>query len=89
MDRLEITLIATILMAGLFVAIAMTGDRRADTPALTESASQARSPDLSAELQRCKALTPEDGENPRCRAVWEANRRRFFGGRPASEGAAP
>lgn len=89
MDRLEITLIATILVAGLFVAIAMTGDRRADTPALTGGASQARSPDLSAELQRCKALAPEDGEDPRCRSAWEQNRRRFFGGRPASDGVTP
>lgn len=89
MDRLEIALITAILMAGLFVGIAMTGNRGADTPALSESASQAKSPDLSAELQRCKALAPEDGEDPRCRAVWEANRRRFFGGRPASDGVAP
>ncbi|MFG1352671.1 putative entry exclusion protein TrbK-alt [Xanthobacter autotrophicus] len=91
MDRLEVTLITAILIAGLFVAVAMTGDRRADTLALTGGAPQARSPDLSAALQRCKALTPEDGENPRCRAAWEQNRRRFFG-KPTlspSEGAAP
>lgn len=91
MDRLEITLITAILMAGLFVGIAMTGNRRADAPALTGSASQAKSPDLSAALQRCKALAPEDGEDPRCRAAWEQNRRRFLGRSVPStlEGAAP
>ena len=38
--------------------------------------------DLSAELRRCNALGPGDAEDARCVAVWEENRRRFFG-RPA------
>ena len=38
--------------------------------------------DLSAELRRCSALGPQDAEDPHCAAVWEENRRRFFG-RPA------
>ncbi|MFG1374277.1 putative entry exclusion protein TrbK-alt [Xanthobacter oligotrophicus] len=90
MDRLEIALITAILIAGLFVAVAMTGDRRADALAIPD-ATLSPSDELSAELQRCKALAPEDGEDPHCRAAWEANRRRFFG-KPTlspSEGAAP
>ncbi len=35
--------------------------------------------DLSAELRRCRALSPKDGEDPHCMAVWEESRRRFFG----------
>lgn len=35
--------------------------------------------DLSAELRRCRALGPQDAEDPHCAAVWEENRRRFFG----------
>lgn len=38
--------------------------------------------DLTAELRRCSALGPQDAEDARCVAVWEENRRRFFG-RPA------
>jgi len=36
---------------------------------------------LSEELLRCRALGPQDTEDPRCEAVWETNRRRFFGSR--------
>lgn len=36
--------------------------------------------DLSAELRRCRALGPQDAEDQHCQAVWEENRRRFFGG---------
>lgn len=35
--------------------------------------------DLSAELRRCSALGPQDAADTRCVAVWEENRRRFFG----------
>ena len=38
--------------------------------------------DLTAELRRCGALGPKDAVGARCEAVWEENRRRFFG-RPA------
>ena len=50
-----------------------------ETPATTPSPA---SDDLSAELRRCSALGPQDAEDARCVAVWEENRRRFFG-RPA------
>ena len=50
-----------------------------DTP---PTAAGPASDDLSAELRRCGALGPQDAEDARCVAVWEENRRRFFG-RPA------
>jgi len=37
------------------------------------------SDDLLAELRRCRALGPQDAVDARCAAVWEENRRRFFG----------
>ena len=54
-------------------------------PPVVEPPSTVLSPasdDLSAELRRCSALGPQDAEDARCVAVWEENRRRFFG-RPA------
>jgi conjugative transfer region protein TrbK len=54
-------------------------------PPVVDSPSTVLSPasdDLSAELRRCSALGPQDAEDARCVAVWEENRRRFFG-RPA------
>jgi len=49
------------------------------------------SDDLSSELRRCGALGPQDAEDPHCTAVWEENRRRFFGrpARPIPPRAAP
>ena len=34
---------------------------------------------LRAELARCRTLPAEDGEDARCQAAWEVNRRRFMG----------
>jgi conjugative transfer region protein TrbK len=49
-----------------------------------------RSDDLSAELRRCGKLGPQDAaEDPRCQAVWEENRRRFFGYAPHSVPGGP
>jgi conjugative transfer region protein TrbK len=45
--------------------------------------SAVRLDDLSAELKRCSKLEPQDAvEDSRCQAVWEENRRRFFGQPP-------
>jgi len=58
----------------------------------TSPAAATLSPDdLSAELRRCDALGPQDAEAPHCTAVWEENRRRFFGkpARPLPALAAP
>lgn len=43
---------------------------------------------LRAELARCDALGLKDADDPRCRAVWDENRRRFFD-RPPPGNAAP
>ena len=43
---------------------------------------------LQAELAACDAPDPPDADNPRCRAVWAENRRRFFD-RPAPGNALP
>ena len=52
--------------------------------------SNSRSDDLSAELRRCGKLGPQDAaEDPRCQAVWEENRRRFFGHAPRSVPGGP
>ena len=54
-------------------------------PPVIETPPTAVSPasdDLTAELRRCSALGPQDAADARCVAVWEENRRRFFG-RPA------
>ena len=41
----------------------------------------------SADLKSCATLEQADPVDPRCAALWEANRRRFFG-KPV-EGVAP
>lgn len=67
-----------------FIATLAAIDRRPSAPA-AETAPTTIVPapdDLSAELRRCGALGPQDAEDARCVAVWEENRRRFFG-RPA------
>ena len=70
-----------IFRAAAIVAI----NRRPSAPAADETSPTTIAPasdDLSAELRHCSALGPQDAEDPHCEAVWEENRRRFFG-RPA------
>ncbi len=74
-----IAIMIAVVVVSLFVI-----NRRPAAP-VTEAAPTVQSPasdDLSAELRRCSALGPQDAEDARCVAVWEENRRRFFG-RPA------
>ena len=69
------------VMIASFVAI----NRHPAPPVVETPAAATPSPasdDLSAELRGCSALGPQDAEDPHCVAVWEENRRRFFG-RPA------
>jgi conjugative transfer region protein TrbK len=79
-----------VLIVAILGAFRVTGQRIARPPA-----ADFRTPsfvdDLSPELRRCSALGPQDAEDPRCVAVWEENRRRFFGGpaRPLAPAAAP
>jgi len=67
------------------VVVSLIAIHQRPAPSVIETPSIALSPasdDLSAELRRCGALGPQDAEDARCVAVWEENRRRFFG-RPA------
>ena len=67
------------------VVVSLVAIHQRPAPPMVETPSTAPSPasdDLSAELRRCGALGPQDAEDARCVAVWEENRRRFFG-RPA------
>ena len=67
------------------VVVSLVAIHRRPAPSVIDTPSTLPSPasdDLSAELRRCSALGPRDAEDARCVAVWEENRRRFFG-RPA------
>src|ERR1700742_3553278 len=76
--------VAIIALIAVVVASLIAINQRPATPAM-EPPSILPSPaadDLSAELRRCSSLGLQDAEDARCVAVWEENRRRFFG-RPA------
>jgi conjugative transfer region protein TrbK len=76
--------VAIIALIAVFV-VSLVAINRRPPPSIIETPSTAPSPasdDLSAELRRCSSLGPQDAEDARCVAVWEENRRRFFG-RPA------
>jgi len=75
---------AIIALIACFAATLFAINRRPATP-VVEPIPTVPAPatdDLTAELRRCSALGPQDAEDARCVAVWEENRRRFFG-RPA------
>lgn len=75
---------AIVALIACFIATLAAINRRPSEPvAEPPPTTIAPTPDdLSAELRRCSALGPQDAEDPHCVAVWEENRRRFFG-RPA------
>ena len=75
---------AIVALIACFMAALVAINRRPSTPAVETSPTiiAPASDDLLAELRRCSALGPQDAEDPHCVAVWEENRRRFFG-RPA------
>ena len=94
LNRSEIFRAAAIvvLIAVFIVALAAINRRPPASFVETSPAAATLSPDdLSAELRRCDALGPRDAEDPHCTAVWEENRRRFFGkpARPFPAPAAP
>jgi conjugative transfer region protein TrbK len=75
---------ARVALIACFIATLAAINRR-PTPPVVEIPPTVTAPatdDLTAELRRCSALGPQDAEDARCVAVWEENRRRFFG-RPA------
>ena len=83
--------LAIAALIGVFIATLFAINRRAATPVAPAPQFTSSPDDLSAELRRCSALATQDAEDPRCQAVWEENRRRFFGrsARPLPPAAAP
>ncbi|MGY3619172.1 putative entry exclusion protein TrbK-alt [Bradyrhizobium sp. USDA 10063] len=79
-----------ILFAVFFATLSVIHRRPAPRP-ISDAPSVSAPDDLSAELRRCRALRPQDAEDPHCQAVWEENRARFFGrpARPLLPKAAP
>jgi conjugative transfer region protein TrbK len=75
---------AIIALIACFIAALVAINRRPSAP-IAETFPTVPAPatdDLTAELRRCSALGPQNAVDARCEAVWEENRRRFFG-RPA------
>lgn len=75
---------AIVVLIAAFIATLFSINRHPSTPAaeIAPTVAPPASDDLTSELRRCSALGPQDAEDARCVAVWEENRRRFFG-RPA------
>src|ERR1700761_3531906 len=72
---------AIVVLIAVFIATLFAINRRPAAPVaeIAPTVAPPASGDLSAELRRCSALGPQDAEDPHCVAVWEENRRRFFG----------
>ena len=83
--------LAIVALVAIFVATLVAINKRAAPPTTSDVQSSPAPHDLSAELRRCRALGQQDAEDPQCQAVWEENRRRFFGrsARPLPPAAAP
>ena len=78
------TLVVAGLVGSVIAALAMAAGR--ETEPVT--AISVKAGDVSsADLKSCATVEMADAIDPRCAALWEANRRRFFG-KPV-EGAAP
>ncbi|MET4236144.1 conjugative transfer region protein TrbK [Bradyrhizobium sp. i1.4.4] len=82
---------AMILVIVVFMATLSAIHRRPAPRPGSDAPTVSTPDDLSAELRRCRALGPQDAEDPHCQAVWEENRARFFGrpARPLPPQAAP
>ncbi|MBB4383545.1 putative entry exclusion protein TrbK-alt [Bradyrhizobium sp. SBR1B] len=82
---------AMIILFVIFLAALHAIHRRPAERPVSDAPSVSTPDDLSAELRRCRALGPQDAEDPHCQAVWEENRARFFGrpARPLLPQAAP
>ncbi|OZA92387.1 MAG: hypothetical protein B7X76_00010 [Azorhizobium sp. 39-67-5] len=82
------TVLRTLVVAGLvgsvIAALAMASGRQVE-PVVSTSVPEGSV--SSAYLMSCATLEQADAIDPRCAALWEANRRRFFG-KPV-EGVAP
>ena len=54
-----------------------------DSSAQTKASESGGNP-LAADLARCRSIGAAAQDDSSCEAAWAENRRRFFGGRPAS-----
>jgi conjugative transfer region protein TrbK len=83
MGRLDgFRIVAIGILIGAIVAALIATHQHPPAPSVVILPSTPTSDDLAPELRRCSTLGPSDAEDPQCLAVWDENRRRFFG-RPA------
>ncbi|MCK1349708.1 putative entry exclusion protein TrbK-alt [Bradyrhizobium sp. CW7] len=72
MDRSDFRrAIAMVALLAVFMVTLSYIHRRPAPRPVSEVPAISAPDDLSAELRRCRALGPEDAEDPHCRAVWE------------------
>ena len=83
------TLIVAALAALLVVVVGLLHRGEVETPSDLHLPSAQSLGDLSAGLQRCNELSPEDAEQAGCSAIWKKNRDRFFGHGSHHETVAP
>lgn len=78
------TLVVAGLVGSVIAALAMASGRETEPVSAISVPAGSVS---SADLKSCATLEQADPVDPRCAALWEANRRRFFG-KPV-DGATP
>lgn len=78
------TLVVAGLVGAVIAALAMASGRQVE-PVVSTSVPEGSV--SSADLKSCATLELADPIDPRCAALWEANRRRFLG--KPMEGATP
>lgn len=67
------------VIAGITAATLVATDRPHETAAQVRPTLRAGAADLASSLHRCAAIDRGDPDTGFCMAVWEENRRRFFG----------
>jgi conjugative transfer region protein TrbK len=82
---------AIVVLIGVCIGTLAAIDRRPITSSAPDGTRTYAHNGVLAELHRCRAHCQQHAEDPRCQAVWEENRRRFFGtpARPQPPTAAP
>lgn len=70
------TLVVVGLVGAVIASLAMASGRQVEPVVSTNVPAGSVS---SADLKSCATLETADPADPRCAALWEANRRRFFG----------
>ena len=71
--------VAYLALAGALLAAAIAlSNRQYPTAEASRTEPSPTTAALDAELAHCQAIGPEAADDGACKAVWEANRRRFF-----------